>query len=475
MHSPTSEIRKAGVAGLFYPADPLELSGAVDEFLSSAPLAKGPTLSLVCPHAGYMYSGHVAGQAYGLLRGQPISRVVVVAPSHVEVFQGACVFRGDSYRTPLGTTPLDREFRSRLTTETWAAFLGDHGHQAEGQVRCEHSLEVQLPFLQRVLESFRLVPIVMGDQSFRTCRDLAVALAELAGSETLIVASSDLSHHHPYEEAVSLDQRVVEAVRNWDYFNLSRNLSSGDWEACGGGPVVVAMLSAQLRGANRARILRYANSGDVPPYSRHGVVGYLAAAFTQEKETQQETGLPSLSEADRQWLLSVCREAVATASRHGATGSFEPLERAGMEQPCAVFVTLRKEGQLRGCIGSVLARERLPSAVAQAAASAAIHDQRFPCITPDEVPQLSIDISVLSPFRLVRDFQEVTVGRDGLFVEKGGQRGLLLPQVATENGWDSENFLRQTCVKAGLDPDEWQKDEASVFRFSALVFGDRSE
>src|ERR1035438_7436930 len=232
------KIRQPAVAGSFYPADPKELAGMLDGFLAkAAPPPLGNVVGWVARHAGYPYSGPVAAYSYALLKGRKFDRVVVIAPSHYEAFGFSSVYDGAAYATPFGQVPVDQAFAAKLAKASPLIKLSPVGHTPSADKK-EHALEDQLPFLQRVIGQFQLVPIIMGDQSYDACRALGVALAKLAaGTNTLIVASSDLSHYHTYDEAEKLDHKTLKAIEEYDYFDLSRNLELRVWEACGGGPI----------------------------------------------------------------------------------------------------------------------------------------------------------------------------------------------------------------------------------------------
>ncbi len=470
------KIRKPAVSGTFYPKDSDQLRQSVDQMLSEAspPPIPGRITALISPHAGYSYSGHVAAHAYAVIKGKPFRRVVIISPSHVEAFEGAAVYDGDAYQTPLGTIPVDKEFCSRLASKDSLIKHTEQGHRIAFQGRGEHALEVQLPFLQRALQDFEIVPIVMGDQTFETCRALGTAIAALAeNSETLIVASSDLSHYHPYDEAVKLDRKVIDAIARWDYLSLLHNLSTRSWEACGGGPIAAAMMASEEMGATQAKILCYANSGDVPPGDRSHVVGYVSAAlYKPSAGADLELSETELSEKEKETLLQISRESVASAVRGGNPDDYSPPVDKALQEDAAVFVTLKKNGELRGCVGSILATEPLAIAVAKAAANAALNDHRFDPVGENEVADLDYEISVLSPFRRITDVTLLKVGRHGLLIEKGNYRGLLLPQVADEHGWDAVTFLEHTCLKAGLPATAWRGPEADIYIFSANVFGE---
>jgi AmmeMemoRadiSam system protein B/AmmeMemoRadiSam system protein A len=473
------KIRSPAVAGGFYPADPEELAGTVDRLLASATSTPpdGRLIALICPHAGYAFSGPVAAESYATLRGAEVDRVVVIAPSHVEAFRGAAVYDGAGYATPLGVVEVDTDFAAKLAAAAPSIKLSGDGHDHGRLSRGEHAVEVQLPFLQRVLGGdFRLVPIVMGDQQYETCRALGVALAALIDGDphTLIVASSDLSHFHDYDEARRLDSMVIGAIESWDYFSLSRNCATRTWEACGGGPIVAAMMAAERLGADRAVLLKRANSGDIPGGDRSRVVGYSAFALLDTGPGGAGAGAfgLELTRPERKKLLEIARSSVGGAVRDGRLIELDGGATATLQRALGAFVTLTEEGRLRGCIGYVTPTKPLWETVRDVAALAAVRDRRFDPVGERELSSLEYEISVLSPLRHIADVDQIEVGRDGLLIKKGGAEGLLLPQVASERGWDRATFLRQTCLKAGLPPDAWKDADTDLFAFTAVVFGD---
>lgn len=271
-------VREPAVAGLFYPDFHGTLSTEVDELLLRAKTVPipGRLKALIAPHAGYRYSGYTAAIGYKGLKGQTFESVVIVGPSHREYFDWISVYSGDSFRTPLGIVPLDQELRERILRGGKKIQAGEIGH------REEHSVEVQLPFLQKALQGFQFVPIIMGDQKREYCDLLATALADAIGDRNvLMIASSDLSHYHTYREAVQLDREVIEIIERYDPETLLERLGKEDVEACGGGPIAVVMKTARNLGALKAKSLYYCNSGDVTG-EKDTVVGYLSAALTQE-------------------------------------------------------------------------------------------------------------------------------------------------------------------------------------------------
>lgn len=269
--------RQPAVAGMFYDGDQTRLRNHVDKLLDDAESLKlpGRIRGLVSPHAGYVYSGPAAAVGYKALRGSTFDAVILVGPSHREFFDGASLYPGDAFRTPLGDVEINKDIRDSLAGQSELLGLSDTGH------RNEHCLEVQLPFLQRVLGDFSFVPIIIGNQRREICLAVGEAIARVSGRKNLLlVASSDLSHYHTYESAVGLDRQVIDRVEAFDEVELMRQLEGDRIEACGGGPVVTVMRAAKLLGANRGQVLYYCNSGDITG-DKTAVVGYLSAAFLQ--------------------------------------------------------------------------------------------------------------------------------------------------------------------------------------------------
>ncbi len=465
------KARPPAVAGSFYPAEPKVLTAAVDGYMGVAPpVASDELVALIAPHAGYPFSGPVAGYSFSQLRGRNVSRVVVIAPSHYESFPFIAAYNGDVYRTPLGDISVDKDFIRKLAKATSVVQVSERGHEI-GARGGEHALEVELPFLQRALGKFTLVPLVMGDRDFDRERALGLALAQLIqGPETIIVASSDLSHYHPQQEASRMDGKMMQALEHWDYRALASNFQLRVWEACGGGPIIATMIAAEKLGANRAQVLKYATSGDTAG-DQQRVVGYAAVAFTKAARAKAPDTY-SLTEPERAELLSIARQAVQMAVKEHKRYEPPPPRSAALLEERGAFVTLKKRGQLRGCIGHTVPQQPLYLTVRDVAIYAALQDPRFAAVTPAELGDLEFEISVLSPFRKVRDPREVRVGEHGLLVRRGGREGLLLPQVPVEQKWDRRAFLEECCHKAGLPADAWKDPETDLFVFTALVFGD---
>jgi AmmeMemoRadiSam system protein B/AmmeMemoRadiSam system protein A len=465
MGSP-KDVREPAVAGAFYPGTEQALRDAVSKLLDAVePLPlKGRLVGLISPHAGYVYSGQVAAHAYRLVKGVEFDAVIVVAPSHHAYFSGSSVYTQGSYRTPLGLIEIDNELAGAIAGSDETIQFHREAHLSE------HSLEVQLPFLQMTVPNLKLVPIVIGDQSLENCRRLAKAIvSNIKGKHVLLVASTDLSHFHSYDEAVRMDGIVIDHVERYDYEGLAASLAARECEACGGGPTMTVMIAAEELGATRAVFLHYANSGDVTG-DRSSVVGYLAAALVEEK-AEGAVGVDlGLKHEEKKKLLHIARRSFEAKVLGKPIPDFK-TDSALLKQKMGAFVTLTKHGQLRGCIGHIRGIEPLYTTVSKMAIAAATEDPRFPQVGPNEIGEIAVEISVLTPFKKIASPDEIQVGRDGLYIEKGYNHGLLLPQVATEYGWDRDEFLQNTCRKAGLPMDAW-REGADIFIFSAQVFNE---
>jgi MEMO1 family protein len=278
-------VREAAVSGTFYPDDPKMLAGEIQGYLKKAKLEAiaGDIVGVVSPHAGYIYSGQVAAYGMKAISKGSYDTVIVLGPSHRAYFEGAAVMDSGSYRTPLGTVDVDQELARAIMDESRLVFsnMGVHGP--------EHSLEVQIPFLQTVLSGFKLVPMVMGSQEGDVCESLAKAIYEgikRLGRHVLVVGSTDLSHYHSYAEAMKLDKLVVNRLETFDVQGMMEDFNGEMCEACGRGPIIVTMMLSRLLGASGSKVLKYANSGDVSG-DKSQVVGYTSAVFYKTEKAKE--------------------------------------------------------------------------------------------------------------------------------------------------------------------------------------------
>lgn len=447
-------IQDPVVAGQFYPGGASSLKMMVEGMIAQAPqkTLDGHILGLIAPHAGYQYSGKIAATAFKQLEGKKYSRVVVVAPSHHVPIDGAALSTKDVYRTPIGDIPIDKDsVQKLLKNSSWAK-------DDQRAYEKEHSLEVELPFLQTVLKNFKLVPLVIGTFDKNVLNSIAEDLNKTFQSDdTLFIASSDLSHFQPYDEAVKRDKKTISLIcdkPDEEYYNA---VTKEDAQLCGAAPVYIMKELAKKRGAT-LKLLEYANSGDTAG-NKSRVVGYAAIAVVMPNP---------FGDKQKQELLKLARTTVEAYVKGAKLPPLPPdpvLKKDG-----AAFVTLKKHGILRGCIGQIIAQGPLNKTVQEMAIAAAANDPRFPPVKSDELKDITVEISVLTAPEDLPDPLSVRVGTDGLIIEKGFARGVLLPQVPTEQGWNKEQYLEGICQKAGLSKDAWK--DAKLRRFQAIVFGE---
>lgn len=485
MDIPQEDVRPAALAGTWYEGNPDKLRDTVEQYMKHAKLTRGlgDVIGIIAPHAGHVYSGPVAGYAYKQVLGQHFDVVVVIAPNHVDPrLTFSSVFTSGAYQTPLGVIPVDSETANAIVDHDAGGIIkaSDLGHTTEYGGRMEHSLEIQLPFLQTALEGdFSIVPIIMGnrDNGMESSAVLGRAIASaVKGKKALLVASSDLSHFHNGKTADSLDEGVRGSIEAYDPDGLLQDLANGTSEACGGLPMAAVMVACRELGAKDATVLHMANSGDVTG-DYGNVVGYLAAVITTSGDAsgtkeagESEVGVDlGLSEDEKEVLRGVVKETLESVVNGGRVPEFK--DKSGkLGEEWGAFVTLTKNGQLRGCIGHIIGTMPLIDTVGQMARAAALEDPRFPKVQPNELKDIDFEISVLTPIRKVNDIEEIVVGRDGIIISNKWARGLLLPQVATEYGWDRITFLEQTCRKAGLPKGAWKDKDTVIEMFSAEVF-----
>lgn len=495
-------VRPAAVAGGFYPADRGELARTVDDALAAAGSSKpeGPIVGIIVPHAGYAYSARVAAHAYAALKGQTFDTVVMLGPCHRARVSGAALSSYDAWETPLGRVSVDRDLVRALQAADPVFQVNDDVHSGE------HSLEVQLPFLQRTLTGFSIVPIAVWDFSEENCAAIAAGLVKVVqarkaakpDARVLLLASSDMAHYPAYDQANATDRKTLDLISRWKLHDLlaweDEAPASGVPELyctlCGLGPVVIVMDVARQLGANTAQVLKYANSGDVPAGDKTRCVGYGAVVLcnvpgkptpgdqnlrpTSAEEggnVKVKTSEGELNAEQQQYLVELARR---TIREYVTTGrKVKPDRRDGLlGEKRAVFVTLEKEGRLRGCIGDLVAHEPLVDAVVSKAIAAATEDPRFPPVSVGELNSLRLHVSVLSPTRKISSPDEIILGKHGVIVSQGLRKGVFLPEVAIQQGWDRDTMLRYLCAeKAGLPPDAW-KHGATLEVFTTQQFGD---
>ena len=473
------KARRSVLAGSWYEGTKAGLEKEVDAYLHKIPpvFEERRVLGLISPHAGYVYSGQAAAYGYARVKGADIDRVVILAPSHRVGFRGISVPDYTHYETPLGRVPVDRESCKRLLSEEGFTTV-ERAHTEE------HSLEIQLPFLQRVVGDFELVPMVVGEIGPDDYEALGRAVASVVDARTLVVASSDFTHYGPrfgyvpFEDDVkenlkALDMGAVEKIlaRNREGFVRYRTETGAT--ICGACPI--GLLMEVMPASAEPELLAYYTSGDVTGEWDHSV-SYVSLAFFEPAAEEPEQETPhaggELSAEDRTILLDLARRTLRSVADTNRTPDVDERELGGssvLTSERGVFVTLKKDGRLRGCIGHILPQGPLYRGVIENAFNAGWRDHRFPPLQASEIPELDIEISVLSVPVQVGGPEDIRIGEHGVILHKSGRSAVFLPQVAPEQGWDVEDTLTHLAMKAGLPPDGWRSGaEFSVF--TAEVF-----
>jgi len=515
------ELRPAAVAGAFYPGDAEELVRVVDGFLgsSSAVIKADPgarVVGLISPHAGYQYSGRTAATAFKSISGQKFDRVYFLGVDHHSALPTISVWPDGGFDTPLGPVLVDATATAELRRIEPTIVAEPEQH------RKEHSIEVLLPFFIKTIGMHPAVFISVGGMPENGLLLGKALIKQIAGfpGRVLIVASSDWSHYHDSATAKKLDTLGIETVLAMDGAGLLEKCVSGRTELCGLNGVIAlltVMKEAKAKGqllfqadssagsGDTDRVVGYAailleahaneNSGGVVPGAQSeikvGSGSSLGTATTTKIGTQfeektevpkkvlEETPKEISKEMDKEMHVEMHKEALSAVRKtlesvlsSGKTPQIS-FKDPRFKQECGIFVTLKKGGDLRGCIGFIQGIRPLGDAIQEMAVSAATRDPRFPPVTLDELKEIDIEISILSPMIPVKNLEEIEVGRDGLLLRRGGSSGLLLPQVATEWGWDRDTFLGHLCLKAGLPVGSQNAPDADLYRFTAEVFGEK--
>ncbi|WP_372950485.1 AmmeMemoRadiSam system protein B [Mariniphaga sp.] len=462
--------REPFVAGKFYPGTKGSLKKELSELFSAAKKTEKPQKppqALISPHAGYVFSGKVAASAFNQIpENTTYKRVFVLASSHQFLFGGVAVFISGNYKTPLGKIKVDTELARELieSDEIFRDYNEAHEH--------EHSLEVQLPFLQYKLKNkFLLVPVILGTNNPADAEKIAKALAPYFTPENLFVISTDFSHYPEYNDAIKNDFKTAEAICSNNPKKLLKVLDENKRKKishlatslCGWTSVLTLLYLTQNKNLEYIKI-DYQNSGDAEMYGdKDRVVGYWAIAV-------YDKGKPFfVSEEEQKELLDKARNSIIHFLETGKRSSPEPPATSGILKQCAgVFVSVYVKNELRGCIGNFAKDETLNDLVQRMATSAAC-DYRFENLQKDELDNLEIEISVLAPLKKIKSVDEIELGKHGIYIKKGLNSGTFLPQVAQKTGWTLEEFLGHCARdKAGLGWDGWKT--AELFTYEAEVF-----
>jgi AmmeMemoRadiSam system protein B/AmmeMemoRadiSam system protein A len=476
------EVLKSTLAGTWYKGDPGALRADLSGYFEKAQVEpQADVVALILPHAGYEYSGPTAACGVKAL-GRSYKRVVIIGPTHrLPMEDMFSVPRATHYETPLGRVPLDVEFIEKLLK--YSMF-----QTVPGAFEEEHSVQIEVPLLQYKLGEFQLVPIVAGQCSAETCAKAGEILASLVDADTLVVASSDFTHYGrrfdyvPFTQDIAeglkkLDMGACEFIRKLDAKGLLAYRDSTGATICGCVPI--AVLLEALGKDTKGEAVRYTTSGELTgDYSNS--VSYVAAVFHgawsgSAAPPVLRANPDVLSAEDKKQLLSLARQAIRYALDHEKVPGPADLDFAAsesMKPPRGAFVTLKKNGQLRGCIGDIFPQRPLYKSVIGNAIYAAFADRRFRQLQKEEYDQIKIEISALTTPKSVASYRDIRIGIDGMVLKKDGRSAVFLPQVAPEQGWDLETTLENLSLKAGLPPDAW-KEGASFLVFQAEVFGEQ--
>jgi len=467
-----SEIKKADLSGSWYNSSGLLLRGQINNYLRKAdpPAFSGDIIALISPHAGIAYSGPTAAYGFKTVKGKDIKQVIVVGFSHRLAYDGIAAFDKEGIETPLGVVFTDRQLLQAITSQHKKIFTDSTPFNSE------NSIELILPFIQTSLPQAQVVLLAIGQQSWENCRILGDALfAVLKDSENyLIVASTDMSHYLPRFLAERTDKATGFLIEEMDAQALY-NGCAGQNRMCGTAAVVATMIAARKLGANKAYVLHESTSARSRDPNEK-VVGYLSAAFVKEKpeKPKEEEAMSSLLNREQKLkLLRLARDTIRFYLTEGKIPRRTNTDPA-LNEVMGLFVTLHKNGRLRGCIGNIVGRKPLYQGVIDMAIAASTEDPRFPRLTKEEIDDIDIEISVLSPLKKITNTDEIVMGTHGVMVKDFFRSGVYLPQVATETGWSKEQFMNSLCgQKAGMDPQAWKTGKCEIYIFTADVFGEK--
>jgi AmmeMemoRadiSam system protein B/AmmeMemoRadiSam system protein A len=465
--------RAPAVAGSFYPSSRATLQANLQELFSrAAPMQfSGQVQSLIVPHAGYPYSGVVAASAYkSIPKDAKYRNIFIIASSHREQFNGSSVYNAGNYITPLGEVTVNRELGSTLIDRNKDISFFSRAHDRE------HSIEVQLPFLQYYFEDLPpIVPIVMGRSSVATARDLAAALHPYFNPENLFIISSDFSHYPSYEDATRVDRLTAEAIGTKDpqkFYNTLRKINNEPvnnlvTSTCGWSSILTMLYLADSREEMEITPILYRNSGDSREGDRERVVGYWAIAGHLAPSMPQAF---LLGPEDKKILLELSRKTLKSYIESGEI--HEPVIQSlppALKQPAGAFVSLYAGDRLRGCIGDFNSDDPLYFVVQEMTLAAATRDPRFAPVEAPELPYIRIEVSVLTPLQKISSIDEFELGKHGIYMTRDGKSGTYLPQVAESTGWSTEEFLGHCArEKAGLGWEGWK--DADLYTYEAIVF-----
>lgn len=465
--------RQPAVAGMFYERDANALRSRVDGLLVDA--ISEPHFqniaALIVPHAGYVYSGSVAAAGYAQLPGDgQWERIFIIGSSHRAFYEGASVDEAQVYSTPLGKVPVDTQTVEALRQASPLITFHARAHEQE------HTIEVQLPFLQQQLQKpFVIVPIIMGTQNAETCAHVAQVLAPWFTPQNLFIISTDFSHYPSHHDAVSVDRLTAQAIvknnpgalLNQLKLNASTHVHGLETSLCGW-TSVLTLLNITSGLPVDYHLVKYLNSGDLPMGDPDRVVGYHAIAVCYKHHNEAL----SFTDEEKQQLVQRARAAFQAAVTRASVPP--PPHVPAFEVNAGAFVTLSKKGDLRGCIGQFPGSKPLWKVIDEAAHAAALNDHRFLPVEAVEIPDISVELSIITPLQKINSERDIVLGKHGIYIQKGERSGTFLPQVAEHTGWSLDEFLGHCARdKAGIGWNGWR--DADLFVYEALVIHEKDE
>jgi len=477
-------IRKPAVAGSFYPVSRRELNDTLDQLFTDAGEKKSYTVNpgdrlraVISPHAAYAYSGVVAASAISAVTpGTEYENIFLIGSSHRTSFNGASVYTGAAYETPLGIAKVNTTLANHICRISDLFSYNEEAHKDE------HSLEVQIPLLQhRLGKDITIVPILIGTRNSRICKEIATSLLPYFNENNLFVISSDFSHYPSFNDALKVDEITLEALISGQpgtfiktlKSNAGLNISGLATSMCGWTSALVLMHLAENEPGLVYKHIMYRNSGHVGYGDRSAVVGYHSIALIEEDTETGNKEVFSLSREDQARLLDIARQNISSLlNKKQGSEIDESLLPAVLLGKLGAFVTLNTGNKLRGCVGRFMPSEPLYQTVKAMSAAAAFNDSRFDQLSLKELDDIKIEISVLSPLKKINDINEIILGKHGVYLEKGCCSGTFLPQVAGGRNWTVSDFLGHISRdKAGLGWTGWK--DADIYIYEAFVFGEK--
>jgi AmmeMemoRadiSam system protein B/AmmeMemoRadiSam system protein A len=470
---PKEDTRLPVAASSYYPEKKEELEAQINKFLGQVsyypPIEKRLKI-LIVPHAGLEYSGQVAAWGFKQIKNKPYKNVILIGSSHQVSFQNAAIYNNGYWQTPLGKIEVNFELAQKLTSQSNEIKPNLDVHSKE------HSLEIELPFLQMLLPDFKIVPILLGQTTPQVRELIAQTIAENITDDTLLVISSDLSHYPPYKEAKKIDEITIGGILTGSVQDLESSISAAVAQkipnletcACGLDAIETGLLVAKKIKSDDIRLLKYQNSGDIKPSQKDKVVGYTAVGFYEGKPSFLDINTP-LDNNQKKELLKIARQTLEIFFEKQEILD-NKIDDESLNQKQGVFVTLKKDDNLRGCIGTFNQDTPIYKNVQEMAVSAATKDSRFPPVKSEELKDIQIEISILSIPQKISDWHEIELGRDGVIIKKDSRQGTFLPQVA-ETLPKKEEFLSELCSqKIGLSTNCYQDKDVEIFTYTAQVF-----